>query len=157
MRAISPGIQEFIEALTFHEFLSDAPSSDWTTIQERMKFKDEADEFSLYISPTEFMLGFADLTGEIMRMSINSISSGETQNCFTTCKFLQNIYAKFLSIGSIPNHGRDFHQKVHTMKMSTLKCETVCYQLVVRGTEGSLPTLSSIDISQNEDADEGFY
>ncbi|CAG9807854.1 unnamed protein product [Chironomus riparius] len=157
MRAISPALQEFIEALTFYEFLSDKQCSDWEVIKERLKYKhDELDEISLHLAPAEYMLGFADNTGEIMRFCINSLGSGETDNCFKACKFLQNIYAHFLSIGSVPNHGRDFSQKISTMKMSTLKTEHVCYQLKVRGTEGA--KFPSLDIKlDNDDIDEGFY
>lgn len=156
MRAISPALQEFIEALTFYEFLSDKQCSDWENIQERFKYKDDAsEEISLYLSPAEYMLGYADNTGEIMRYCINSLGSGETDNCFKACKFLQNVYANFLSIGSVPNHGRDFSQKISTMKMSTLKTEHVCYQLKVRGTEGA--KFPSLDIKLDEDIDEGFY
>lgn len=157
IRAVSPAIQEFIEALTFHEFLSDKTCSDWDDIQQHLKYKDEdSSDISLHLAPAEFMLGFTDNTGEIMRYCINSLGSGETDNCFKACKFLQNIYAKFLSIGSVPNHGRDFSQKISTMKMSTLKTEHVCYQLVVRGTEGAkFPSFDFKDV--NDDVDEGFY
>lgn len=158
MRAISPGIQEFIEALTFYEYLSsDGQQSDWTDVQEKMKYEENDERFNLFLCPVEFILGYADLTGEVMRYCINSLGSGETENCFKTCKFLQNIYAKFLTIGSVPNHGRDFSHKLSTMKMSTFKAEHVCYQLKVRGTEGAkFP--SSLDFSiNNDEVDEGFY
>jgi len=156
MRAISPALQEFIEALTFYEFLSDKPCSDWDVIKEQLKYTDdEIGSLSLHLAPAEYMLGFADNTGEIMRFCINSLGSGETDNCFKACKFLQGIYAHFLSIGSVPNHGRDFSQKISTMKMSTLKTEHVCYQLKVRGTEGA--KFPSLELDVNDDIDEGFY
>lgn len=159
MRAISPGLQEFIEALTYYEFLAGQPFSDWTILEQKLKYKiggQNEDEVSLHLAPAEYMLGFADNSGEIMRFCINSLGSGETDNCFKACKFLQNTYAHFLSLGSVPNHGRDFSQKISTMKVSTLKTEHVCYALVVRGTEGA--KFPSIDIKDaNDDIDEGFY
>lgn len=155
-RAISSGFQEFIECLTFYEFLAEKPCSDWEDLICRFNYKEEGEEeVYLHLPPAEFMLGFADLTGEVMRNNINSLGCGDTDNCFKTCKFLQNIYAKYLSIGSVPNHGRDFSQKISTMKMSTLKTEHVCYQLLVRGTEGA--KFPSLEIALNDDVDEGFY
>jgi hypothetical protein len=41
------------------------------------------------------------------------------------------------------------------MKMSTLKTEHVCYQLIVRGTEGA--KFPSIDVMVDDNIDEGFY
>lgn len=95
----------------------------------------------------------ADLTGEVMRNCINSLGSSNIEGCFKTCKFLQNIFGKYLTI-IVPNRGRDFSQKLSTMRTSVLKCEHVCYNLMVRGTEGSkLITYEAVE----NDADEGFY
>ncbi|KAG5670963.1 hypothetical protein PVAND_001192 [Polypedilum vanderplanki] len=161
MRAVSPGIQEFIEALTFYEFLAEKEDpSTWEEVQEKMKYKDgdDGNEYSLFLCPIEFILGYADLTGEVMRYCINSLGSAEIDNCFKTCKFLQHVYAKFLTISSVPNHGRDFSHKLSTMKMSTLKSEHVCYQLKIRGTEGAKFPSLNLDFSiNNDDVDEGFY
>jgi predicted translin family RNA/ssDNA-binding protein len=155
LRAFSAGVQEFIEAYTFCEYLQEKELSDWLKIQERFKFKDEetSEEFNFKLIPSEFILGLADLTGEVMRNCINSLGSGDTDNCVKTCKFLQNIYSKYLTLNSV--RGRDFNQKMSTMRSSTLKCEHVCYNLMVRGTEGS--KLISFDAAVDEDRDEGFY
>lgn len=156
IRAISAGMQEFVEAYTFLEFLQGKDLSDWQQIQERLKYKEDAEEISLNFIPSEFILGLADLTGEVMRNCINSLGSGDTDNCFKTCKFLQAIYSKYLTLNLVPNKVRDFSQKTTTMRASTLKCENVCYNLKVRGTEGS--KLVSFDSApHDDDADEGFY
>lgn len=157
LRAISAGIQEFIEAYTFWEYLQGKELSDWEQVQERFKYKSEdegsSEETSFELIPSEFILGLADLTGEIMRNCINSLGSGDTDNCFKTCKFLQSIYSKYLTLNAV--RGRDFSQKMTTMRASTLKCEHVCYNLQVRGTEGS--KLVSFDAAAEDDHDEGFY
>lgn len=157
IRAISAGIQEFVEAYTFLEFLQDKPLSDWEDLQARIRKKaenDETEECSFNLIPSEFILGLADLTGEVMRTCINSLGSGDTDNCFKTSKFLQNIYSRYLTLNTVQNRNRDFSQKISTMRSSTLKCEHVCYNLMVRGTEGS--KLMSFDPAE-EDADEGFF
>lgn len=98
-----------------------------------------------------------------MRYCINALGSGDTENCFKSCKFLQGIYANFITLNSIPNRGRDYNQKLSTMRASTLKCEHLCYNLIVRGSEcqGSkfLPPISldSFPHEGDRDDDEGFY
>jgi predicted translin family RNA/ssDNA-binding protein len=155
LRAFSAGVQEFIEAYTFCEYLQEKEISDWNAIEERFKFKDEEtnEEFDFKLIPSEFILGLADLTGEVMRNCINSLGSGDPDNCIKTCKFLQHIYSKYLTLNSV--RGRDFNQKMSTMRASTLKCEHVCYNLKVRGSEGS--KLVSFDAAVDDDRDEGFY
>lgn len=157
IRAVSAGIQEFIEAYTFHEYLKGQELSDWSQVEERFHFKgsDESPEeiATFKLIPSEFILGLADLTGEVMRNCINSLGSGDTDSCFRGCKFLQSIYSKYLRLNTV--RGRDFQQKMSTMRASTLKCETVCYNLMVRGSEGS--KLVSFDAPRDEEADEGFY
>lgn len=155
LRAFSAGVQEFIEAYTFCEFLQDKDLSDWQQVNERFRFKDEetSEAFTFDLIPSEFILGLADLTGEVMRNCINSLGSGDTDNCVKTCKFLQGMYAKYLTLNAV--RGRDFTQKMSTMRASTLKCEHVCYNLMVRGTEGS--KLVSFDAAVDDDHDEGFY
>lgn len=158
MRAVSAGVQEFIEAYTFYEFLNGQELSDWEQVEKRFNFKGEdgSEDFSFKLIPAEFVLGLADLTGEVMRHCINSLGSGDTDNCFKTCKFLQNIYSKYLTVLSTHSRSRDMSQKMSTMRASTLKCEQVQYNLVVRGTEGS--KLVSFDTTVvDDDLDEGFY
>lgn len=158
LKAISAGIQEFVEAYTFFEYLQGKEISDWEQIEKRFEYKTEEGEqqsYSLSLIPSEFILGLADLTGEIMRLCINSLGSGERTSCFDNCKFLQNMYLNYLSLRSFPSRPRDYSQKMTTMKQSVMKAENVCYNLVVRGTEGS--KLISFDSSVNENVDEGFY
>lgn len=63
LRAFSSGIQEFIEAYTFFEFLLDKELSDWDQIQEHLKYPEDGSEIFLRLVPSEFILGVADLTG----------------------------------------------------------------------------------------------
>lgn len=121
--AYSPGLQEFIEAYTFLEYMKYADTdkegknenngtiSDWMDLQKQMNYKEleplqknkenesgeEVEEqientFSFFVDPTEYILGLSDLTGELMRRCINSLGSGETDTCLSTCKVLQQFY-----------------------------------------------------------------
>jgi Translin family len=125
---------------------------DWCGVNEKLQYKSENDEeFSLEIVPTEFMLGLADFTGEIMRFSINSLGCGNTENCFRVCRSLQEIYARFMTVAYVHNRSRDFSHKTATMRSSMLKCEEVCYNLKVRGTEGSkLVQLDALQLHRDD-------
>lgn len=120
-RAYSPGMQEFIEAYTYAEYLSNKPISDWEALQqwliydkmsEKMKKNqiadgdsedntakdEETDEnkenrvFSCLLQPMDYMLGLSDLSGEVMRRCVNSLGSGDLDACYDACKFLQHLY-----------------------------------------------------------------
>lgn len=159
LRAFSAGCQEFIEAYVYYNFLLGKELPDWSEVNEKLQYKsaENDEEFSLEIVPTEFMLGLADFTGEIMRYSINSLGSGDTEICYQVCRKLQDIYAKFMTISHVYKGNRDFSNKTSTMRSSVLKCEEVCYNLKVRGTEGS--KLVQLDALQRDDhdVDEGIY
>lgn len=44
----------------------------------------------------DYMLGLTDLTGELMRKAINSISSGDSDECFQACQVVRDMYTGFL-------------------------------------------------------------
>ena len=122
-RSFSAGLQEFIEAYTFYEYLNGTEIAGWEAVQEKLTFKvpfsekvektddgaekteDDAvscgvGEISLldsaatkqiqcFVQPTEYILGLADLTGEIMRNCVNSLGNGDTDECFNSKVLLQ--------------------------------------------------------------------
>lgn len=179
-RAYSAGLQEFIEAYTYYQYLSGTKLSDWEEFQAKFSyeikknekpFKESSDDGEsgdtepevsetlkshCFIQPTEYILGLADLTGEIMRHCINSLGSGNTDACFETNKFLQKILSYYMTVSNL--RSKDFSQKLFTLKQSTLKTEHVCYNLIVRGTEKAtlIPTDNPHFQDFNDD-DEGFY
>lgn len=187
LRAYTAGLQEFIEAYTFCEYVSSQNISHWTAIQNQLKYKmppteekkasEEADEaedaaetaeqqpedeidISCPIPPMEFVLGVGDLTGEVMRKCINSLGSGDVDSCFEHCRFLQELYKGFISISNARN--RDFSQKLFTLRQSLLKSESVCYNVKVRGGEaakwGSTDDAGFVGMSKDHpDEDEGVF
>ena len=96
------------------------------------------DEPSIILSVTvpqsEYILGLADLTGELMRNAINSLGSGHMDVCFTLLDILQNMSDGF---NRLPRHEapRDIGQNVYTLKQSCKKVENACYAISVRGSE----------------------
>ncbi|XP_058130325.1 translin-associated protein X [Anopheles ziemanni] len=118
--------------------------------------------FTCKLQPLDFTLGLGDLSGEIMRKCINSLGSGNAESCFEHCRFLQELYAGFLSV--ISPRSRDFSHKMITLKQSLLKSENVCYNVTVRGGEaakwGTTDDSSATQLqfhASKEDDDEGVF
>lgn len=172
-RAYSPGLQEFIEAYTFYEYIKNHTVPDWNDMQKFLTYEEKAPEtnapeeesqsnteempsiqYTCLIQPIEFMLGVADLSGEVMRRCINSLNSACIDNCFQSSNFLQDLYKGFIGIGQTRN--RDMSQKIYTMKQSVLKTEMVCYNIKVRGTEAA-KWGGEENKADAVDDDEGFY
>lgn len=172
LRAYSPGLQEFIEALTFYQYLKEKSICDWNYISNELTFEitlenpsAESEEsctkiLKTHLPPEEYVLGIADLTGELMRKCINSLGSGNIDDCFTTCHFVKDMYTGFISVGNASSN-REISRKAYTLKQSLHKMEHVCYNIVVRGSEipkhmlaNVIPTTSNNEVCSD---DEGFY
>lgn len=124
-KLFSSGIQEFVEAFTYYDYLVNENIMHWTDLQERLTYTVKPDgdskvntedvspepmlaeevtenkpevseipkEMSCLVQPIEFMLGLADLSGEIMRKCINSLGSGDIDTCRKACNFVQHLYS----------------------------------------------------------------
>ena len=122
-RAYSAGIQEFVEAYTYYEYLlNDECKMKWADLEEKLtytlKLEDDnkqmevvtdeqpaasdapavdvpaaTKEIKCLVQPIEFMLGLTDLSGEIMRKCINALGSGDVNTCRKACQFIQHLYS----------------------------------------------------------------
>jgi len=104
------------------------------------------------VPQSEYILGLADLTGELMRNAINSLGSGNLDVCFVLLDILQSMAAGF---GRLPKHEtpREIGHKLYTLKQSCRKVENACYAISVRGSE--IPKTHLADIFTNK-RDEEF-
>lgn len=87
----------------------------------------------LKITPVDYLLGVADLTGELMRMCINSVGNGDIDTPFEVSEFLRQVYDGFSFIGNTGPY--EVSKKLYTLKQSLAKVENACYALKVRGSE----------------------
>uniref|UniRef100_A0A8C1JPD0 Translin-associated factor X n=1 Tax=Cyprinus carpio TaxID=7962 RepID=A0A8C1JPD0_CYPCA len=85
------------------------------------------------ITPTDYLLGVADLTGELMRMCISSVGNGDIDTPFQLSGFLRQIHDGFSYIGNTGPY--EVSKKLHTLRQSLGKVEDACYTLRVRGSE----------------------
>ncbi|KFM68644.1 Translin-associated protein X, partial [Stegodyphus mimosarum] len=162
LRAFSPGLQEYVEAVSFYQYLRSGclihinEVHNPTFSASSSKIDEDADEkekymkaelpLSVILTPTDFILGIADLTGELMRKCINSVASGNIQEPFELCLVLQNIYEAFL-VNS--NYSKDLKRKLYTLKCSLQKVENACYAIKIRGSE--IPKHMLADFFSNEE------
>ncbi|XP_044745248.1 translin-associated protein X [Coccinella septempunctata] len=158
-KAYTNGMQEFIEALVFYQYLKNGEIEPWEVINRNFVYENEEKvKIILHFSHYDFILGIADFTGELMRRCINNLGIGNVEDCFKLCDCVRYINAGFLGI--ISPGQKEIGRKVYTLKQSLAKMELVCYNLRIRGSEIPKHMLVSVlDTQQemNDDEDEGFY
>uniref|UniRef100_A0A6J0T5P4 Translin-associated protein X isoform X1 n=2 Tax=Pogona vitticeps TaxID=103695 RepID=A0A6J0T5P4_9SAUR len=148
-RAISPGLQEYVEAVSFQYFIKTRSLISIEEINRQLIFTEDDKEeqtklssgcdneqecvWNLKVTPVDYLLGVADLTGELMRMCINSVGNGDIDTPFELSQFLRQIYDGFSYIGNTGPY--EVSKKLYTLKQSLAKVENACYTLKVRGSE----------------------
>ncbi|XP_050681075.1 translin-associated protein X [Leptidea sinapis] len=160
-RAVTAGFQEFIEARTLFSFMESKSIVTWLDVQKELTYvvnEEETDRTVVTMLPqVDYMLGLADLTGELMRRAINSISSGESEECFDSCQAVRVLYTGYLGLFST---GKELARKMSTTRSNVFKVESAMYALRVRGGEAP-PTLLLVEKPEydHHDAsdDEGFF
>lgn len=152
-RAYTNGVQEFIEALSFYFYLKEDrlipfhEAKEWMTfsfLQESNK-GEESDIISFPLTILDYALGIADLTGEIMRLTVNAVGAGNWSLPFTSLNFMRSMQRGFQSL--IPTHSEVTH-KLQTLNQSLFKIEKVCYEIKLRGSENISRPI--IDLQSND-------
>lgn len=101
--AVTAGYQEFIEAWTLCTLMEKKEIIPYTEVQQQLMYKindggdAEQERTVIAMMPhTDYMLGLADLTGELMRRAINSLSSGERDECYHACQVVRDLYRGYI-------------------------------------------------------------
>lgn len=147
-RAFTPGIQEYVEAVSFLHYIRHRSLISLEEINARLVFMrtDRGDVkgssealpvtgqvLTFHVTPSDYLLGVADLTGELMRMCIGSVGNGDIDTPFQLSQFLRQIHDGFAYIGNTGPY--EVSKKLHTLRQSLAKVEDACYTLRVRGSE----------------------
>lgn len=198
-RAFTPGIQEYVEAVSFQHFIRHRTLISLEEVNARLVFvrddqETERDDqqtergdqetergdqetergdqetvdppeapppgtpappLTFQVTPTDYLLGVADLTGELMRMCISSVGNGDMATPFQLGQFLRQIHDGFALIGNTGPY--EVSKKLHTLRQSLAKVEDACYTLHVRGSEIPKHMLADVFSSRAAliDPDEG--
>ncbi|KAI9096197.1 Translin [Phlyctochytrium arcticum] len=127
-RSIAPGLEEYIEAASFSFYLQHKRLMGKEELQQLLQTK-EGEELLTPLDE-DYVLGLADLTGEVMRYAINSLIRKDTAAAEKSCLFLREIANQF-EICDFPfTRG-----KMPAMRSSLKKVENACYTRKVRGAE----------------------
>ncbi|KAB8254469.1 Translin family-domain-containing protein [Aspergillus pseudonomiae] len=149
-RQLSGAIQEYIEALSFHHYL---------TTQTLITLPEVCTKLPAEILVTEedYLLGLFDLTGEMMRFAVTALSAGsvasdekkmglsrEQNGIVVDLREMRSLF-EGLSVSRRHNLIKDLGKKMDVMQGSVEKVERAAYGILVRGSErpaGWMPDLS---------------
>ncbi|KAI9279918.1 Translin [Umbelopsis sp. AD052] len=131
LKSVSPGIEEYVEAVAFFEYLEHGRLLTLEVLQKQIQSAGLGEAF--IITDEDYLNGLGDLTGELMRYAINSIGAGHHDTAISVCHFMQEIYKEFDVISA--TSPRIVAKKLETMKASLSKVEQACYSYKIRSVE----------------------
>ncbi|KAJ3330076.1 hypothetical protein HDU76_006470 [Blyttiomyces sp. JEL0837] len=127
-KSISPGLEEYIEAFSFYHYMRTGELVSREAIQDELQ--KAADGPVMPITVEDYVNGLADLTGELMRLAINTVARGQHQSAAKICSFMRKLASDYDILNYPPAR-----KKMSAMKSSLVKVETACYNIKVRGSE----------------------
>jgi len=134
-RSVSPGLQEYIEALSFSHYLEHGTLITFAGVQATLTDASGVPYFPL--QKKDYLLGLSDLTGELMRFGISGIGRrGGRAKAQAVCAFVRQCKSDF---DRFTPHIYELSKKQHVTAQSLEKIETAVYSIVVRGSEFDLP------------------
>jgi len=135
-RQVSPGLQEYIEALGFAYFLDHGSLISFDQVQATLSDPEGIPYFPLPIS--DYCLGLSDVTGELMRFAISGVSQrGGRTTASKVCSFVRDCKSDF---EQLTPYIQDLKKKQVVTAQSLEKIEDAAYAIVVRSSEYDLPT-----------------
>lgn len=134
-RQVSPGLQEYIEALSFAYYLENDGLIPFDAVQNTLIDKEGTTLFPL--TPSDYLLGVSDLTGELMRFAINALSQpGGRLKATDVCRFVRDCKSDFERFTPFVY---DLRKKQNVTSQSLEKIENAAYAIVLRTSEYDLP------------------
>jgi len=140
-RQISPGLQEYVEAVSFDCYLR---NQRLTTPQE----VSQGISADVTVHVDDYILGIFDLVGEMMRYAITAMATsgslpatGDTQTTkkrtiLTDLRLLRTQFEKLDTTTSKGTGlGKDIEKKMDVMKTCVEKVENSVYGMIIRGRE----------------------
>ncbi|KAF9459445.1 Translin [Collybia nuda] len=134
-RQVSPGLQEYIEALSFAHYLDHGNLITFEQVEETLRDSNGVLYFPLVVS--DYLLGLSDLTGELMRFAISGIARrGGRAKANQVCAFVRSCKSDF---ERMTPYIRELSKKQAITTQSLEKIEDAAYAIAVRGSEYDLP------------------
>ncbi|KAF8559331.1 Translin [Imleria badia] len=134
--SVAPGLQEYIEALSFAHFLGHGTLVTFNEVQAALSDDHDVPYFPL--PKEDYLLGLSDLTGELMRFAISGISrKGGHARAVRVCNFVRDCKSDF---DRFTPFVKGLRKKQVVTNQSLEKIENAVYAIVVRTSEYDLPT-----------------
>jgi len=131
---VSPGLQEYIEALSFAHYLEHGSLITYQQVQDALC---DADGPFFPLTIQDYVLGLSDLTGELMRFAISNIARrGGRPKANQICTFVRGCKSDF---EQLTPYVRELSKKQSVTANSLQKIEAAAYAVAVRGSEYHLP------------------
>lgn len=126
-KSYSPGIQEFIEAVTFEGYIFTGKIPTIEQVQSQ--------NMDTPITMSDYLLGVLDLTGELMRRAVTYPTTRLA--ILNTLRHISVQFEMFYGPGSVgkSSASSDFTTKRKVLRSSCRKVEEIWYQQNVRGNE----------------------
>ncbi|KAI5452497.1 hypothetical protein NCC49_000660 [Naganishia albida] len=128
-RNISPGIQEFIEAVSLLHYLRHSTLITLAQLHERLRESPSNPTPIVPISAEDYALGVSDLTGELMRYATNCSSTGDHETALHACAFVRDMKA---GLDTAQPFVRDLKKKQEVTSASLEKIEKICYAIQLK-------------------------
>ena len=178
-RTISGGIQEFLEALSFKQYLETQTLI--TPEQASSKLQSFAcDRDTLQLIASDYLLGLFDMTGELMRFAITTMATlgalpgaareGQDNSdrghqdkgqvgVMHRRNMLQDLQEMRARLETLDTNIFQYDKKLDVTRASVDKVEKALYGLVVRGSErpkGWVPDISDGRFGGGEEGNEPY-
>ena len=135
-RYISPGFQEYIEAASLYHYLKHGTLPSPQDLQDcLLETYKESDANVLPLHMDDYILGIADVTGELMRRAISHKNEAEHIR-----EVLEQVLRGCESVRGVKS--RDWSKKLQVMKASLEKVERTLFRNVI--TDAELQSLSTV-------------
>lgn len=140
--SFTPGLQEYLEAVTFLYFLLHGTIPTIEYLTEQVNSVDPSPEEAsklppaakLVISLKDYLLGIADMTGEAMRLAVNCATKGDLETPKRVMLLLQRLHASFSCLPE-SHELKDLPNKLEVMRQSLQKVENLCSKVIIRRAE----------------------
>ncbi|WZZ72038.1 hypothetical protein YC2023_083408 [Brassica napus] len=111
-------VQEYVEAAMFYKFCVSGILYTLDEINSTLLPLSDPSLEPLQINILDYILGLADLTGELMRMAIGRISDGEVEFAQRICQFVRQIHRELLLVVPQMDDSYDMKSKIVNVRGS---------------------------------------
>lgn len=133
-RAISPSLQEYVEATSFAWYLGHSTLVSFSQVQQELSDENGVPFFPLPLE--DYLCGLSDLTGELMRLAISGIArKGGRDRARQICGIVRECRTE---LGKCAPLVKEVRKKQAVAAESLAKIEDAVYATVIRTSEYDL-------------------